>query len=84
MDLFRSKLFTIITVTAWVFTIIFIWLGIAQLGLLTQGLERVDWPRPQQADEEVPLSEAELEGDQVDVSESDLPAEDDFLPESDQ
>jgi len=40
----RSNLSTIITVTAWLFTIIFIWLGIAQLGLLTQGLERVDWP----------------------------------------
>jgi hypothetical protein len=39
----RSNLDTIITVTAWIFTIIFIWLGIAQLGLLTQGLERVDW-----------------------------------------
>jgi uncharacterized phage infection (PIP) family protein YhgE len=40
----RVNLSTIITVTAWIFTIIFIWLGIAQIGLLTQGLERVNWP----------------------------------------
>lgn len=44
VESFRSNLSTIITVTAWLFTIIFIWLGIAQLGLLTQGLERIDWP----------------------------------------
>lgn len=42
LDLFRSNLETGITVTAWIFTIIFIWLGIAQIGLLTQGLERLD------------------------------------------
>ena len=40
---FRENLQTGITVTAWIFTIIFIWLGIAQLGLLTQGLERVNF-----------------------------------------
>ncbi len=39
---FRDSLQTGITVTAWIFTIIFVWLGIAQIGLLTQGLERVD------------------------------------------
>jgi methyl-accepting chemotaxis protein len=39
---FRDSLQTGIIVTAWIFTIIFVWLGIAQLGLLTQGLERVD------------------------------------------
>ena len=43
IDTIRINLGMIITVTAWIFTIIFIWLGIAQLGLLTQGLERVDW-----------------------------------------
>jgi methyl-accepting chemotaxis protein len=43
VDSIQNNLETIITVTAWIFTIIFIWLGIAQLGLLTQGLERVDW-----------------------------------------
>ena len=43
IDSIRINLGMIITVTAWIFTIIFIWLGIAQLGLLTQGLERVDW-----------------------------------------
>lgn len=48
VDSIRSYLSTIITVTAWLFTIIFIWLGIAQLGLLTQGLERVDWSPSQE------------------------------------
>lgn len=42
LDSLRDSLQTGIIVTAWIFTIIFIWLGIAQLGLLTQGLERVD------------------------------------------
>lgn len=55
---FRSNLSTIITVTAWVFTIIFIWLGIAQLGLLTQGLERVDWRRTESNLEEPAVSKA--------------------------
>jgi methyl-accepting chemotaxis protein len=44
MNSLQENLTTIINVSAWIFTIIFIWLGIAQLGLLTQGLERVDWP----------------------------------------
>ena len=43
IDTFRGNLQTGITVTAWIFTFIFIWLGIAQLALLTQGLERVDF-----------------------------------------
>ncbi|MCK4725256.1 MAG: hypothetical protein KAT29_05630, partial [Anaerolineales bacterium] len=43
LDTFRENLQMGITVTAWIFTIIFVWLGIAQIGLLTQGLERVDW-----------------------------------------
>jgi len=42
VERFRANLFTIIDVSAWLFTIIFIWLGFAQLGLLTQGLERID------------------------------------------
>lgn len=44
VESFRVNLSTIINVSAWLFTVIFIWLGIAQLGLLTQGLERIDWP----------------------------------------
>jgi len=43
LDTLRENLQMGITVTAWIFTIIFVWLGIAQVGLLTQGLERVDW-----------------------------------------
>jgi hypothetical protein len=42
LDVFQDNLQMGITVTAWIFTIIFVWLGIAQVGLLTQGLERVD------------------------------------------
>jgi len=49
VDAFRTNLYTIITITAWVFTIIFVWLGIAQIGLLTQGLERVKWPPAKQS-----------------------------------
>lgn len=44
VESFRVNLSTIINASAWLFTVIFIWLGIAQLGLLTQGLERIDWP----------------------------------------
>ncbi len=60
---FHSNLSTIITVTAWIFTIIFIWLGIAQIGLLTQGLERVDWPRPPRTGGEEETPELEPESD---------------------
>lgn len=60
IDVFRTNLSTIITVTAWVFTIIFIWLGIAQLGLFTQGLERVDWPRSEPADMDTSSSQREV------------------------
>jgi methyl-accepting chemotaxis protein len=76
IDSFRSNLSTIITVTAWIFTIIFIWLGIAQLGLLTQGLERVDWPRSQPSDEKLPASEPEFEeesDERIDNGTSELP-----------
>ena len=78
--LFKSLVY----VTAWLFTIIFIWLGIAQLGLLTQGLERVDWPRSQHPDEIVPPSESEVEVVQDEVPDIELPLEDDLPPESDQ
>jgi prefoldin subunit 5 len=52
VEAFRINLATIINVSAWLFTIIFIWLGIAQLGLLTQGLERVNWPASQEEEDE--------------------------------
>ena len=42
LDNFQDNIGNVITVSVWIFTIIFIWLGIAQLGLLTQGLERVN------------------------------------------
>lgn len=76
LDVFRSNLSTIITVSAWIFTIIFIWLGIAQLGLLTQGLERVNWPRSEPADEDMSPSEIEVEGDQVENPSENLTNED--------
>lgn len=44
IDSIYNNLPTIVNVSAWITTFIFIWLGIAQLGLLTQGLERVNWP----------------------------------------
>jgi chromosome segregation ATPase len=66
IEAFRSNLTTIITVTAWLFTIIFIWLGIAQLGLLTQGLERVNWPRSETTDGNIPSPESELVQDESD------------------
>lgn len=43
----QNNINSITLAAAWFFTIIFIWLGIAQIGLFTQGLERVDWPRGQ-------------------------------------
>ena len=42
LNSFQENLELGITITAWIFTIIFIWLGIAQVGLFTQGLERID------------------------------------------
>jgi uncharacterized coiled-coil protein SlyX len=76
---FRSNLSTIITVTAWVFTVIFIWLGIAQLGLLTQGLERVDWRRTESNLEKPALSKA---GDEEEEEEEDEQDEDEeeYIP----
>ena len=71
VDSIRINLGTIITVTAWIFTIIFIWLGIAQLGLLTQGIERVDWQPWRETDDEPPF--ASMEEDK----EIEIPADDD-------
>ncbi|UCE00671.1 MAG: hypothetical protein JSV42_08160 [Chloroflexota bacterium] len=48
----QTNLDTIINVSAWVFTVIFVWLGIAQLGLLTQGLERIQLPSQDQGQDE--------------------------------
>ena len=65
VDAFRANMYTIITVTAWLFTIIFIWLGIAQIGLLTQGLERVNWPPAKQmveGEEPLPINSDLEEG----------------------
>jgi methyl-accepting chemotaxis protein len=83
VDSIRINLSTIITVTAWIFTIIFIWLGIAQLGLLTQGLERVDWHPWWETDDETPLASME-EDNEIEVpSDDDNEHKDDELsPES--
>jgi hypothetical protein len=72
LDSIQSNIATIILVTAWIFTIIFIWLGIAQFGLLTQGLERINWPMgqenesepdPQHSIESVELEDKEIKDD---------------------
>jgi hypothetical protein len=72
LDSIQRNIATIITVTAWIFTIIFIWLGIAQFGLLTQGLERINWrtsqenesePDPQLSNESVELEDKEIKDD---------------------
>lgn len=42
LETVQNNVATITLVTAWIFTLIFIWLGVAQFGLLTQGLERID------------------------------------------
>jgi len=76
----RTNLSTIITVTAWVFTIIFIWLGFAQLGLLTQGLERVKWPPSKQNGEGEDASppETEIEDNMQDPMDNSTPVDDDL------
>ena len=67
LDIFRDNLQIVITVSAWIFTIIFIWLGIAQVGLLTQGLERIDWrsnadiPESDESSHEEILNEGEVD-----------------------
>jgi len=57
LDTFRENLQMGITVTAWIFTIIFVWLGIAQVGLLTQGLERVNRKSGETTVNETPAEE---------------------------
>ena len=76
VETFRVNLSTIINVAAVLFTIIFIWLGIAQLGLLTQGLERVDWPARQEGKAE------EIQPDIVEEEdENDLPPDEEEVDE---
>jgi methyl-accepting chemotaxis protein len=78
VDAFRANMFTIITVTAWLFTIIFIWLGIAQIGLLTQGLERVNWPPAKQmveGEEPLPINSDSEEGQALSATETILEKE---------
>ena len=73
VDAFRANMYTIITVTAWVFTIIFIWLGIAQIGLLTQGLERVNWPpamKMAEGEEPLPINSNLEEGQALSATET--------------
>ena len=41
----KASLPGVITATAWALTILFVWLGITQIGLLTQGLERLQTER---------------------------------------
>jgi hypothetical protein len=55
IDSIYNNLPTIVNVSAWITTFIFIWLGIAQLGLLTQGLERFNWPLSKKlSEDEIP------------------------------
>lgn len=80
VDSISTNLNTIITVTAWIFTIIFIWLGIAQLGLLTQGLERVDWHPWWEADvDKIPQNSFGEEDEIADISDDDIELQDDEL-----
>jgi hypothetical protein len=72
VDSIRINLGTIITMTAWIFTIIFIWLGIAQLGLLTQGIERVDWQPWWETDDEPSFASTE-EDKEIEVPAGDDP-----------
>jgi len=72
-DAFRANMYTIISVTVWLFTIIFIWLGIAQIGLLTQGLERVEWPPAKQmveGEEQLPINSNIEEGQALSATET--------------
>jgi|GEM_PF-524825 len=73
VDAFRANMYTIISVTVWLFTIIFIWLGIAQIGLLTQGLERVEWPPAKQmveGEEQLPINSNIEEGQALSATET--------------
>ncbi len=73
VDALQGNLNLIITVTAWLFTIIFIWLGIAQIGLLTQGLERVRWPAAGQiGGEEEDVQEEAISEEELHDSEGEI------------
>ena len=80
----RDNLNTIMTVTAWIFTIIFVWLGIAQLGLLTQGLERVDWPPASSTIEDDKMADSETKTSEGKSSSNAAPivVDDDSPPET--
>ena len=85
VDAFRTNMYTIIAVTTWVFTIIFIWLGIAQIGLLTQGIERVNWPPTKQTaegEEPLPINSNLEEGQDLSAAETTLDREE-SPPETD-
>ena len=85
VDAFRANMYTIITVTAWVFTIIFIWLGIAQIGLLTQGIERVNWPpakKTVEGEEPLPINSNLEEGQALSATET-IPDREESPPETD-
>lgn len=70
LNSFQENLELGITITAWIFTIIFIWLGIAQVGLLTQGLERIDQGGNEDSpDLDEPLPDDHLEDEITDVDE---------------
>lgn len=84
VDAFRANLYTIISVTVWLFTIIFIWLGIAQIGLLTQGLERVKWPTAKQmveGEEQLPINSNIEEGQALSATET-IPDREESPPET--
>lgn len=85
VDAFRANMYTIITVTAWLFTIIFIWLGIAQIGLLTQGIERVSWPQAKktvEGEEPLPIK-SKLEQKQTLSASETIPDKEESAPETD-
>jgi chromosome segregation ATPase len=77
IDSIRINLGMIITVTAWIFTIIFVWLGIAQLGLLTQGIERVDWQPWRETDDEPSFASMEEDKEIEDPADDDPENKDD-------
>lgn len=77
IDSIQINLGMIITVTAWIFTIIFVWLGIAQLGLLTQGIERVDWQPWRETDDEPSFASMEEDKEIEDPADDDPENKDD-------
>lgn len=71
--IFRENLYLSITISAWFFTVIFIWLGIAQIALLTQGLERVEWKFGGRSS--IPVEALEEEKAPMDTTEEDSETE---------